>query len=444
MVKAMHSIVFALGLWLSTWATVWGGGSECRPPNIVIFLADDLGYGDVGYHGSAIQTPRIDELASNGLRLEQHYVWPVCTPTRAALLTGRYPSRFGCTDASSDRILPFETVTLASALKAGGYRTALTGKWHLGSLPQWGPNRFGFDLGYGCLGGSVGPYNHRQGLTRQTWHRNGQFVREDGHATDLIAREAARFIIESGDQPFFLYVPFTTPHVPIDETPNWLAANRLIAEPGKRLYAACVTHMDFAIGLIMQTLTKQQVINDTVVIFMSDNGAHKQLSNESPSFPRLYPAVFVGGNNQPFRGFKRQLYEGGIRTPAVVCWPGQLKPRRVDDPIHAVDWMPTLCSLAKVKPPRDLRWDGRNIWPVLVGQSAAAPRTLYWRGPDQSAAIRVDDWKLVESVAGKTELFNIAADPGETTNLALQQPFRVLDLRKRMFECASRDNDARP
>lgn len=416
----------------------------CRPPNIVLIMADDVGYADFGYQGSAIKTPFIDQLASNSLRLQQHYVNSACTPTRATLLTGRYASRFGCLDASPERSLPFDTMTLAGALKAAGYRTALTGKWHLGSLPQWGPQRYGFDLSYGCLAGSVGPFNHRQGLAAQTWHRNGQFVKEDGHVTDLITREAIRFIVESGNQPFFLYVPFTAAHIPIDEAPTWLNANRLIADPGKRLYAACVTHMDFAVGQILQTLSKQQVENDTLVLFLSDNGAHKPISNESPQFPGLYRPLLVGGSNGAFRGFKKQLYEGGIRTSALVCWPGQLKPRQVNDPLHVMDWMPTICSLAKFKPPRDLRWDGANIWPVLSGQSAAPARTFYWLGPDRSAAIRVGDWKLIESIGGKTELFDVLADPGEKVNLAFQQPLRVLDLRKRLIECASRDNDARP
>ena len=198
--------------------------AENNRPNIVILVADDLGWADVGYHGSSIRTPNIDQLQSRGVELDFHYVAPMCTPTRAALLTGRYWSRFGNTKPSNERVLPWDTMTLARGLQGADYRTAISGKWHLGSKPEWGPRKFGFDQFYGSLAGGINPWNHlyKHGPYTKTWHRNDELIEEEGHVTDLLTSEAVRFIKEKKKEPFFLYVPFTAVHTPFDEPPKWL------------------------------------------------------------------------------------------------------------------------------------------------------------------------------------------------------------------------------
>ncbi|MBM3861985.1 MAG: hypothetical protein FJ395_20365 [Verrucomicrobia bacterium] len=413
-----------------------------QQPNIIVILADDLGYGDVGYHGSNYRTPHLDRLAEEGVRLEQHYVFPMCSPTRAALLSGRYASRFGCTTATNDRVFPFETVTLASALKSVGYKTALVGKWHLGSRPEWAPNHFGFDQSYGSLAGAVGPYCHRYqvGPFSETWHRDGKLTNETGHVTDLLTREAVRFVEANCHSPFFLYLPYTAVHTPMAEPEQWLNANRHIEDPGQRLRAACATHMDDGIGQIIATLRRLQLEHKTLLVFLSDNGAHGPDRNDR-EWPGQYPNLQVSGSNAPFRGAKGHLYEGGIRTPALVSWPGRLRPWRVDAPLHVVDWMPTLCALTGYHPPRDIRWDGTDIWPLLNGEAMTGPRTFYWKGPrGKSTALRHGDWKLVVPSRGQAELFNLSNDPGERDNLASTHPERVLEL-KTLLAAASRHDD---
>lgn len=426
------------------------------PPNIVLFLADDLGWTDVPWHASPAKMPNLAQLAREGVRLEAHYVHPMCSPTRAALLSGRYASRFGVTAAQNQRAYPWNTVTLASALKAAGYETALTGKWHLGSKPDEGPQKFGFDHGYGSLAGGVTPYTHRykEGEFTVTWHRNGKLIEEDGHVTDLIAREAVQWLERRGDKPFFLYVPFTAIHVPIAEPEQWLNANAHLADPGQRLRAASASHMDDAIGKVLAALDRKQLRNNTLVLFLSDNGAHGPSPNQGGAYPGDYGQLRVGNDNLPWRGYKSAVYEGGIRTPGIAHWPGKLAPGEVHTPLHAVDWMPTLCALAGVATTGNLKWDGTNIWPVLTRQEKAFPaRTIYSAGVGfRSAALRHGDWKLIvnRAVEGKKgakqppaeELFNLAVDPGETKNLAAEKPDVLADMKQRLAVVSARDKDA--
>lgn len=437
-------------------ALVLAGGRAARsapadPPNIVLFLADDLGWADVPWHGSPYKLPHLARLAADGVRLEAHYVHPMCSPTRAALLTGRYASRFGVTAAQNGRVLPFATVTLAAALKTTGYETAITGKWHLGSQPAWGPQQFGFDHGYGSLAGGCGPYDHRYktGEFTQTWHRDGRLMEEEGHITDLIARAAVQWLEQCGDKPFFLYVPFTAIHVPIDEPERWQQQNVQLADPAQRLRAACASHMDDAIGQVLAVLERRQFRANTLVIFLSDNGAHPPSDNQGGPYPGTYARLKVGNDNRPLRGHKSGVYEGGIRTPGVVHWPGRLRPGEVHTPLHAVDWMPTLCALAGVKPASDLKWDGINIWPVLAGEKETLPaRTLYSAAPAfRARMVRHGDWKLVVTAGGAKkaaaeELFDLAADPGETRNLATEQPAVLADMKRRLTVISARDQDA--
>jgi arylsulfatase A-like enzyme len=414
-------------------------------PNILIIVADDMGWHDVPWHGGQYSMPNLDKLSAESLRLEAHYVHPMCSPTRAALLSGRYASRFGCVGAQNERVYPFDTVTLASALKSVGYTTALTGKWHLGSLPEWGPNKFGFDYSYGSLAGGVGPYDHKykRGPFTDTWHRNGQRIEEEGHVTDLITREAVAFLRRDHAAPFFLYVPFTAIHIPIDEPQQWLDQNSQLSNPGARLRAACASHMDAAIGQLLATLDQTGRRDNTLVLFFGDNGAHDMHDNFDTKFPGKYQSLSVGNDNAPLRGYKSTVYEGGIRSPSIVSWPARLKPGKIDAPLHACDWMPTLTALVGYQPPRDLRFDGINILPQLTGESTTGePRTLYCKGSNQrDQTVRRGDWKLIVSTKHEPELYNLADDIGEQKNVAAEHAEIVADLTKRLKDLAARDGE---
>ena len=414
-------------------------------PNILYILADDLGWGDVGLHGSPIRTPVIDRLAREGVELTQHYVCPMCTPTRASLLTGRYPGRFGphATVPSNAPVLPDGYPTLATVLRDSGYDTGLFGKWHLGSMPRYGPNRFGFNTAYGSLAGGVDPFNHRykRGAFSVTWHRNGQLVEERGHVTDLIVREAREWI-ESRDRPWFCYVPFTAVHVPVKPTDEWLRQyddDRFDDDPLKDLsfkkYAAYTSHMDHAIGQLLESLELTGQRDNTLIVFSSDNGAINDCplhsTDQYPGWQEAYPRL---GSNAPYRGVKAQLYEGGVRTPTVVNWRGALSARQVDCPLQVVDWMPTFTALAGAKLQRPPRWDGQDIWP-LIAETAPGPtdpRRLFWNfHGGRALGMRHGDWKLIMQEAEgrqKRELFNIADDPYERRDLTEEFPDRADEL----------------
>lgn len=421
-------------------------------PNLVFIMADDLGWADVAFHGGNAPTPNLDRLVAEGVELTQHYVAPVCSPTRAGLMTGRFWSRFGITTPNSGRALPWDTVTLPKALKAAGYDTCLTGKWHLGSKPAWGPGKFGFDHSYGSLGGGVGPYDHRykEGEFTHTWHRNGELIQEEGHVTDLIAREAVRWVeARSAEKPFFLYVPFTAVHLPLKEPAAWLdRVPASITDEVARQYAASIMHMDDAAGKILAALERKGMREKTLVVFTSDNGGSHSENNDRKYPDGQYAGGKIPGNNLPLRGLKGDLYEGGIRVPTVVSWPARLKPGKFHAPAHISDWMPTLCALAQAQPQADLKWDGLNLWPFLSGSGSAPERALYWAGPGfKTSAVRVGDWKLTvtkdkNEPQGKAELFDLANDPNEARDLAAQQPGRVTDLRARLARLAEADKDA--
>lgn len=416
-------------------------------PSFVFLLADDLGYGDVGFHGGPAPTPHLDRLAAEGVELTQHYVAPVCSPTRAALLSGRCWSRFGVTAPQAGRAFPWDTVTLPRALQSVGYDTAITGKWHLGSAPDWGPRKFGFDHSYGSLGGGVGPWVHvyKTGPYERTWHRDDLLVDEQGHVTDLVAREAVQWIESRGDRPFLLYVPFPAVHLPIKEPQEWL--DRVPVEVTgdvPRQYAACVMHLDDAVGQIVAALDRTGRRQETLVVFTSDNGGSWAENNDTKYAGDVYPAGKLPGRNTPWRGQKGQLYEGGIHVAAIAHWPGRLPPGRMATPIQIIDWMPTLCRLAGYVPPQDLKWDGVDIWPLLTGEQTTLDRPLYWAGAGfRSRAVRVGDWKLImQDDHSKVELFNLATDPDESENLATAHPDQVTELLAALAAAAAADRDA--
>lgn len=429
---------------------------NARQPNFLFIIADDLGWADVGFHGGKVPTPSLERLRSEGLELTQHYVYPVCSPTRSALLSGRYASRFGVSNPQNERAYRWNTVTLARALKEAGYETALTGKWHLGSKTEWGPQLFGFDHSYGSLAGGVGPWNHRYktGPFTTTWHRDGTLIEEEGHVTDLIANEAVKWLELRGDKPFFLYVPFTAVHIPIREPEEYVRrAPAEITEPSHREYAACVAHLDDAVGRLLDALERSGKAANTLVVFTSDNGGVMG-RNDDPNYPAdNYAPGKSDGNNRPLRAQKGTVYEGGVRVPTLVRWPGRIVPGAFTNPVHITDWMPTFCGLAGYRPATDLRWDGRDIWPALSGAEPAGPRAIYINGTGfRSRALRQGDWKLVihdatreggvEKTPGKTELFNLAHDPGEVKNVAAEEPAKVAELRELLARISKDDKDA--
>ena len=367
-------------------------------PNILIMMADDTGWKDVGYHGSEIKTPNIDKLAASGVELDQYYAYPTCSPTRAALLTGSNPSRFGILGPiamKSKQILPADGNSLAEILQKKGYATAITGKWHLGLRPENGPRQYGFEYTYGYLHGQIDQYTHEYKNGDRSWHRNDVFVDEEGHATDLITNEAIKFIREIRDKskPFFLYVPFSVPHYPVQEADKWMEPYHSIKNESRRKYAASMTHMDDAIGQLIKTLDEENLRENTLVIFISDNGGQE---NWTPTFEynmKHGPNDRLG-DNKPLRGWKAGLHEGGVRVPGVINWPARLSPKKLNQVISVIDIYPTAAFLTGVETDPVVQSDGINIWPFLTGAESDEDRMLYWRTPLQ-LAIRKANWKLV-------------------------------------------------
>ena len=407
-------------------------------PNIVFILADDLGFGDVGYHGGRIKTPNIDKLASEGVRLEQFYVQPVCSPTRSSLMTGRYPMRYGLQVGVvrpwAQYGLALEERTLAQALKEAGYETAICGKWHLGHLnSKYLPTARGFDHQYGHYNGALNYYTHirDKGLD---WHRDDEPLREEGYTTDLLADESVR-LIERHDlsRPLFLYVPFNAVHSPFQAPESYVDMYKHIKAKNKRTYAGMVTCMDDAIGRIISALDKRGMRRNTLIIFCSDNGGVGNIAD-----------------NGPLRGHKAQLYEGGVRVPATATWPGVLKAGAVvQQPLHIVDMYPTLIKLAGGNLKQPLPLDGRDAWPTIAGGKPSPHENILLNVTPANGAIRCGDFKLVHNgdigangtgeKAEKDvfELFNLAEDPYEKNDLSEKNPQKLRELKLRLESYAS-------
>jgi arylsulfatase I/J len=442
-------MLLGLGIALTTEAA-----TRSTKPNLVFILADDLGFADVGFHSANVPTPNIDRLAREGVEFTNHYVAPVCSPTRSALLTGRFWSRFDVTAPQNERALPWDTVTLPRALKTVGYDTCITGKWHLGSKAEWGPRQYGFDHSYGSLAGGVGPWNHRykKGEYSVTWHRDDKLIEEKGHVTDLITDEAVGWIKSRGEAPFFLYVPFTAVHLPIREPDEYLKrVPDAITGDVPRHYAACIMHLDASVGRIVEALESSGKRERTMLVFTSDNGGTTSENNDTKYPEDDYPSGRIPGNNKPLRGEKAQVYDGGIHVACVASWPekigpGKLKPSKIDTPVHIVDWMPTFCHLAGFESQQNLKWDGSDLAPLFDG-GTLNDRTLYWVAPGWRArAVRVGPWKLIvdgkDAAKQKVELYDLSTDPYETKDLAGDKPEKVEQMQAAMDKVAQRDKDA--
>ena len=422
-------------------ASATAGLAAERAPNIVYIVADDLGYADVGYHGSEIRTPSIDELAAGGARLEQFYAQPMCTPTRAALMTGRYPLRYGL---QSFVILPEQTYgipldekLLPQLLKTAGYETAIIGKWHLGHASEaLLPNARGFDYQYGPLIGEIDYYKHTvDGVL--DWYRDGKPLDEKGYSTTLIGEEAVRYIdTRSPDKPFFLYLAFNAPHTPLQAPEADVEKYKDIADPNRRTYAAMVSAMDQQIGDVLAALDKKGLRDNTIVVFQSDNGGVRNalFAGQGTGAKGEPPA-----SNAPFRDGKGTLYEGGTRVVALANWPGHIKAGDVEGPIHVVDMLPTLARQAGASTEGTKPLDGIDQWQTISTGAPSPRKEVVYNVEMFRGGVREGDWKLVWNtpLPARIELFDIAKDPGETTNLAAANPEIVAKLQARVQQLAA-------
>ncbi|MFK8252109.1 arylsulfatase B [Ancylobacter terrae] len=407
-------------------------------PHILYIMADDLGFADVGFQGSGIRTPNIDALAAGGAKLSRFYTQPLCTPTRAALLTGRYPMRYGlqvgAIPSGAAYGLATDEFLLPQALKDVGYRTALVGKWHLGHADRkYWPRQRGFDYFYGPLVGEIDHFKHEaHGVT--DWYRDNALLKEEGYDTDLFGADAVR-LIGSHDPatPLFLYLAFTAPHTPYQAPQSYLDQYAGIADPDRRAYAAMITAMDDQIGKVVAALEAHGLRDKTLIVFHSDNGGtrNKMFTGEGAVAGDLPPS------NAPLREGKGSIYEGGTRVVALANWPGRIAPGTAEGVIHIVDMLPTLAGLAGAKLAGSKPLDGADIWATLAAGEGGRHEVVYNIEPTQGA-IREGKWKLVwhAVLPPKVELFDLDADPGETTDLAAQHPETVAELQQKVVALA--------
>jgi arylsulfatase A-like enzyme len=411
-------------------------------PNILVILSDDVPWNILGYQGGLVETPNIDRIANNGVRLEEFYTQSVCSPTRACLMTGRYPFRTGSIarfNQSGGMLL--DERTLANAMQEAGYWTAIVGKWHLGNWEsEYLPRQRGFDYQYGTYGGVIDYYTRVRNRVYD-WHRNDQPLLEEGYTTDLIGNEAVRVIENhSGEKPFFMYVPFTASHSPLQAPEELIAqyrkkceeADELKGFANKPVIAAMIHVMDEAIGRILSAIEARGWTENTLVVFFNDNGGAGSVNA-----------------NLPLRGYKATYWDGGTKVPFAAQWPGKIKAGTVvHEPVMVVDLYPTLIKLAGGSLEQPLPIDGLDIWPVMA-QGAKTPRHEFIWSPE---VIRQGDWKLIDTggqyyphgVKGREELasgtpseaqlYNLAEDPYEENNLINDHPEIVSSLRKRLSE----------
>jgi len=406
-------------------------------PNVIVILADDQGSVDAGCYGATdLHTPHLDALAARGVRFTQFYsAAPVCSPSRAGLLTGRWPARAGvpsncASQAGGAGALPPREITLAEMFRDAGYATAHIGKWHLGYTPETRPRAQGFEQSFGHMGGCIDNYSHfffwNGPNVHDLWRNEAEVFYDGQYFPDLMAAEAIAFIKAQRDRPFFVYYALNTPHYPYQGDARWIEHFRDLPVP-RRLYAAFLAAQDERIGRVLDAVRDLGLRERTIVVYQSDNGH----STEER-------AHFGGGSAGPHRGAKFSLLEGGIRLPAMVSWPGTLPEGAARAQVgHACDWLPTLAELAQVPVP-EVALDGRSLVSVLRDAAAPSPHeqhALHWQvgtGPNADWAVREGDWKLIgrsrdtthgrQPVPVERFLVNVASDPEERVNVVDQHP----------------------
>ncbi len=395
--------------------------SEVRP-NIVIILADDQGNADAGFQRSpsTISTPSIDKLAENGVVFTDGYASAyVSAPTRAGLLTGRYQQRFGFYKANDSRDgMPVSEMTLAEILQKEGYRTGIFGKWHLGLEKAYHPLNRGFQDFYGFLGHGGHDYydfSCSEGNKHQCILRNFTPVSPEGYLTDILAKEACSFIKINSEKknPFFLYLPFNAVHAPL-QAPGEDIERFKTGNPERDIQMAMIYRMDIAVGEIIKTLKQAGVYENTIIFYLSDNGGAK----------------VTKASNLPLRDFKHSVYEGGLRVPFIISWPGKLNPSVCREPVISIDIMPTICAILGIKLPADRVYDGKNMLPAINGElKKPLHEELYFDGDEDRWAVRQGKWKLVFDKKGVLELYDIENDIGESIDLAAQNPDKTNELK---------------
>ncbi len=410
---------------------------ERKRPNFVIFLADDLGCHDLGCWGADdLRTPHIDALAVSGARFTNWYAAaPVCAPSRASLLTGRYPIRAGVPN-NGPALRPSER-TIASLLQPAGYTTALIGKWHLGDTAETVPNAHGFERFFGFHAGCIDYYSHRYywGEPRTVnyhdlWSDRTEVFEDGQYSTELFAREAVRFLRKRGDRPFFLYLPFNAPHYPMHAPARYMERFPKLARE-RRTYAAMLAALDDAVGQVMGALRELRLLDDTLVFFTGDNGATREARAGLDQKPA------TAGNNAPFRGNKFSAFDGGMHVPMIMSWPGVIPKGRVLHEMGShLDLLPTIAKAAGVALPGDRTFDGFDALPMAAEQAKSRHEAIFWSSGGQ-LAVRRGPWKLVKNgktfdgtpagnqpLTGDDALFlsNVEEDPGESRNLRHRDP----------------------
>ena len=391
-------------------------------PNIVLIVVDDLGYGDLSIQGcKEFSTPQMDSIAENGIRFTSAYVSaPVCAPSRAGFMTGRYQDRFGFTENPAPAAkwgLPKDETTLASALKAAGYRTAIFGKWHLGEEPQYRPLARGFDEFYGFLSGRHSYWKANDPEWGPIVRGDAEPAKLDKYLTFQLADEACAFVESAKDNPFFLYLAFNAPHAPMEVPPEYLKRTNQIKDPRRAGYAAVVLALDDAVGQVLDEIRRAGLDENTLIVFFSDNGG-----------AILPQSDMNGACNAPLRGSKAQLWEGGIRVPFFASWAGKIPAGSVSDvPVISLDLFPTFAALSGAAAPANL--DGLDLSDLLCGKTKQLPeRNLFWRFYDTQSAVRSGDLKWVR-VAPDNGLYNLYEDCAESNNLMDRSGAEVEKLR---------------
>ncbi len=422
-----------------------------RRPNIVVIYTDDQGIGDLGCYGAAdVKTPNMDRLASMGARFTDWYSnAPVCSPSRASLLTGKYPQRTGVTKVLNSPAefnepgLRQGEVTLPAELKKLGYRTAIVGKWHLGSAAHSRPRVQGFDEFFGFYSGWTDGFSHRyyrQGgdgkqIFHDLWQDEEETWADPENHSELFARKAREFLArQSAGDPFFLYLAFGAPHYPMIAPRKYIERFPAAMDRDRRMHAAMLAMVDDGVGMVLDALRAKGLERGTIVFFQSDNGATRETAADHRGRP------YRGGSNAPFRGYKAGLFEGGIRMPALMCWPGRIPAGTVVSGVGAaMDIFPTMLGWAGAVDSHAGRIDGRDISAMITAGAPSPHQAVFWEYGNQRA-VRAGDWKLIvnppsyagEKISDKVWLSNLREDPGERQNLAATRPEIVWDLEGRL------------